>query len=603
MEYNTHRFCCLGKKDEVYIANNGSMLVHCLNGESQIQPSYYAQDSIQIGLRTIPLTVKEPISEVELSEYHKLEDYHYRGKVLHGRRAPLVITSNDPLLPNVLGFIELTTAFMMSKPRSVLFDHSFDDGLGVVSWQRWDRDASQKFTNVVVRIARCVVSPEFRGLGLAGLLVRHAISFSQEHWQVAKLKPLFLEITADMLRYVPFVESAGMHYIGDTEGNLNRVQKDMQYILSNYDRVESGEILNEKSAGIVDLQVQYASCLKRIETEQGISQDDLLNLLINAPHKLSDSNWELLHNIFRLPKPTFLIGLSTQAENFIISRKKQLHLPKQYPSYYPHKLDSILSSSIHVSKCSLQFDSLLVRTKNTRKVQQAFGVNRDMLCTKLFKDISFDINPGDVVLLCGPSGAGKTTLLNLLKQQLTNPDKLPEGCSGEIKVPTGATVKILEPLRNSQPLVNSLGHFPFEHTLYALNISGLAEAHLYIKHFNELSNGQRYRAMVAKLIASGVNIWIADEFCATLDPITANIVSKNIRRCAKRHGVTVILAAANWSEFIYELKPDKIIHLRSPWDYRVFYWDEFKTAIQQSDVFKMGIASENIDGKNLLPKT
>jgi len=136
-----------------------------------------------------------------------------------------------------------------------------------------------------------------------------------------------------------------------------------------------------------------------------------------------------------------------------------------------------------------------------------------------------------------------------------------------------------------------LGHFSFEHVLYALNVSGLAEAHLYVKRFRELSNGQRYRAMVAKLIASGADVWIADEFCATLDPITANIVSRNLRRCAKELGVTVILAAANWSEFIYELRPDTIVHLRSPWDYRVFCWDEFRHAIDKSQALGHGSAN------------
>lgn len=598
---DTHRFCCLGIRDEVCLLTEDKALAQCINGQVIIKPAYLSQDNIEIGLKTIPLIIKEPISEEDLAGYHKLEEYHYRGKTLHGRRVPLIVTSNDPLLPSVLGYIELTTSFMMNKPRATLFNHPFADENGVVSWQGWNKDTTKKYTNVVVRIARCVVSPEFRGLGLASLLTRHAIAFARDHWQVAKLKPLFLEITADMLRYVPFVESAGMHYIGETEGNLDRVRKDMRYILSNFDRVENGEILDERAAGIVDLQVHYATCLKKIETEQGISQDDLLEMLIRSPQQLSDDMWNLLHNIFRLPKPTFLIGLTKKSEEFILSRKRQLNLPDKYPAYCPQNLDSVLSRPITVNNCSLHFDSSLVRTRNTRKVQQAFGVSRDMLCTTLFQNISFEINSGDIVLLCGPSGAGKTTLLNLLKQLLIHPDVMPEGCSGKIEVPSDASVKVLDLLRNSLPLVNSMGRFPFEHVLYALNLAGLAEAHLYVKRFKELSNGQRYRAMVAKLIASGVNIWMADEFCATLDPITANIVSKNLRRCAKRHGITVILAAANWSEFIHELMPDKIIHLRSPWDHHVFTWDEFKAAINKSDVIGMGVTGGNSNIKAVIP--
>ena len=572
----------------MHLRNEDDIFVQCLNGPAIIKPIYIANDSIKIGLRSIPLIIKEPDTVDELIGYHKLEDYHYRGKMLHGRRVPLVVTSNDPLLPNVLGYIELTTSFMMSKPRAELFNSTFNDGIGIISWTSWNTDSMKHYTNVVVRIARCVVSPEFRGLGLSSLLVRHAIAFAKDHWQVANLKPLFLEITADMLRYVPFVESAGMHYIGETEGNLGRVNKDMSYLLSNFDRIQNGEIFNGKTAGIVDLQVHYAACLRKIENEQGLSRTDLLDMLLYAPQKLSYDKWELLHNIFRLPKPIFLIGLTEVSEEFIIERKRQRNIPDKYPAHCPEKMDSKLSDSIIAKKCSLKFDSSLLHTKNTRQVQQAFGLSKDMLTTTLFTDISFEIKPGEVVLICGPSGAGKTTLLNLLKERLMKPDIMPEGCEGTIEVPSDTSVQVLSPLRNPYPLVNSLGRISFEHALYALNLSGLAEAHLYIKRFSELSNGQRYRAMVAKLIASGAKAWIADEFCSTLDLITANIVSRNLRRCAKKHGKTVILAAANWSEFIYELKPDTIIHLRSPWDYRIFNWDEFRDAINKSAALGIG---------------
>jgi len=102
--------------------------------------------------------------------------------------------------------------------------------------------------------------------------------------------------------------------------------------------------------------------------------------------------------------------------------------------------------------------------------------------------------------------------------------------------------------------------------------------------------------MVAKLIASGADVWVADEFCATLDPITANIVSRNLRRCAKDLGVTVILAAANWSEFINELMPDTVVHLRSPWDYKIFNWDGFRRAMDKSQALGNGIAKTSFRG-------
>jgi ABC-type phosphate/phosphonate transport system ATPase subunit/GNAT superfamily N-acetyltransferase len=590
-ELRTHRYCCLGPRDDVVVVGQGGAYAACRNGRAQILPIYTAKDSLTVGPRTLNLTIKEIETEEELAGYHQLEEFHYRGKVLHGRRVPLIVRSDDPLLPLVLGYIELSTAFIMNRPRALLLDNEFRDETGDIAWSTWKKVAVRQYTNLVVRIARTVVSPEFRGVGLARILVNHSACFARQHWHVGGLKPLFLEITADMLRYVPFVESAGMHYIGDTEGNLGRINEDMNYILKNLARVKKREILKVESAGIVDLQVSYATWLEKIEREQNLPRDLLLRLLLRSPHRLSDENWTLLHRIFRLPKPTFLMGLTPASERFVLKRVQDLQLPHRYPARRPSGQALALEAPIEVKRCRLTLSAPLIRTRATRKIQQAFGVNRDMLTTTLFSDLSFTIQPSDIVLLCGPSGAGKTTLLSTLSQRLLNPHSRPDGLKGEIEVPPAATVSTLGRLSNSRPLVNSLGRVPFEHALFALNVSGLAEAHLYVKRFRELSNGQRYRAMVAKLIASQAQVWVADEFCATLDSITANIVSRNLRRCAKQLGVTVILAAANWSEFIHELRPDTIVHLRAPWDYRVFSWEEFLDAIGRSPA--LGIALSN----------
>lgn len=585
------RFCCLGPGDDVVVRRSDRVSARCINGRAQILPAYAAKDSVRIGDKTLVLTVKEIQSAEELDGYHKLEECHYRGKVLHGRHVPLIVTSSDPLLPLVLGYIELSTAFIMNRPRAILLDDRFHDGAGGISWTTWKKAAVRRYTNLVVRIARTVVSPEFRGLGLARILVRHAAHFARRHWHVGKLKPLFLEITADMLRYVPFVESAGMHYIGDTEGNVKRVNEDMNYILKNFSRVKRRDILKEESAGIVDLQVYYATCLKQIEREQGVPRDQLLRLLLRSPHRLSDEHWALLHRIFRLPKPTFFMGLTPSAERFICKRIQQLGLPPQYPAFRPPESTPVLKSPIKIGQCTLELSAPLIRTRATRKVQQAFGVNRDTLTTTLFSSLSFTIHPGDIVLICGPSGAGKTTLLSLLEKCLLDPQSRPEGLIGAIEVPQTVRVSTLSALPSSKPLINAVGRVSFEQALFALNVSGLAEAHLYVKRFRELSNGQRYRAMVAKLIATRADVWVADEFCATLDPITASIVSRNLRRCAKQLGVTVILAAANWAEFIHELQPDTIVHLRAPWDYRVFSWDEFQRASNESQALGHGITN------------
>lgn len=579
-----HRFACLGPGDDAVVRSRHAVHARCINGTATILPVYSVPDSVTVGTKTLRLRVKEIETADELARYHQLEEFHYRGKVLHGRRVPLILVSQDPLLPRVLGYIELSTAFLMNHPRARVLDAAFSaDG---IAWEGWNKTEARRYTNLIVRIARTVVSPEFRGLGLARVLVEHAKHFAREHWHVGGLKPLFMEITADMLRYVPFVEAAGMHYIGDTEGNLARVNKDMEYLLKNYSRVRRGEILSQDS-GIVDLQVFYATMLRRIQRRTGVSREHLLKLLLRSPHKLSDDHWSLLHRILRLPKPTFMVGLTPRSEAFVTKRIRALGLPARYPVRRPEERRS-MSKSIEVRRCSLSLTAPLMRTKATRKIQQAFGVSRDMLTTTLFANLAFSIQPGSIVLVCGPSGAGKTTLVSMLARRIAAPHVPAPGLKGSIVVPRSTTVSTLNVLSSARPLIDSLGRVSFEDALYALNVSGLAEAHLYVKRFRELSNGQRYRAMVAKLIASPADVWIADEFCATLDPITANIVARNLRRRAKARGATVILAAANWSEFVHELRPDLIVHLRAPWDYRVFSWPQFRKALARSRSLGIG---------------
>jgi ABC-type ATPase with predicted acetyltransferase domain len=581
--FTAHRYCCLGSGDDLIVRSQNRSVVRCLNGDAVLVPAYRGQSKLTFGGRTLSLVVKEAVSREEIDGYHRLEAYHYRGTALHGRRVPLVICSSDPLLPTVLGYVELSTAFMMNKPRATMFDAEFKDRSGI-AWTQWNKDAVRRFTNVVVRIARCVVSPEFRGLGVARILVEHAARFARTHWNVGRLRPLFLEITADMLRYVPFVESAGMLYVGETEGNLARVNKDMNYILKNYSRMKSREILKEESAGIVDLQVFYASRIHDIEKAQGIDREKLLKLLIRAPHRLSDEHWSLLHRVYRSPKPTFLLGLSGDSQAFVERRLKELGLTGRYQTNRPQPLDPDPSpKAIVVSNCGYKVESSLLRTKATRKVQEAFGIHKEMLSTTLFSNLSFKVAPGEIVLLCGPSGAGKTTLLSVLRKALTGADKAIPGMQGEVRVSKHAKVASLEPLPNNLPLISSLGpHCSLDDALYALSLSGLAEAQLYVKRFRDLSNGQRYRAMVAKLMASRASVWLADEFCATLDPVTANIVARNLRRSAEALRASVIVAAANWSEFIEELRPDLVIHLRSPWEFRVFRWKAFRSAVMRS---------------------
>jgi ABC-type proline/glycine betaine transport system ATPase subunit len=62
------------------------------------------------------------------------------------------------------------------------------------------------------------------------------------------------------------------------------------------------------------------------------------------------------------------------------------------------------------------------------------------------------------------------------------------------------------------------------------------------RKFKELSDGQKYRYKLAKLIDQGEKkVWIIDEFCASLDKVMAKIIAYLIQKVARKLGNTVIV--------------------------------------------------------------
>ena len=75
--------------------------------------------------------------------------------------------------------------------------------------------------------------------------------------------------------------------------------------------------------------------------------------------------------------------------------------------------------------------------------------------------------------------------------------------------------------------------------------AGLNDAFLFLRKYDQLSDGQRYRYKIARVIDSGKKYWLADEFCSTLDRTTAKIVAYNIQKLARRSGATLAVATTH----------------------------------------------------------
>lgn len=144
-------------------------------------------------------------------------------------------------------------------------------------------------------------------------------------------------------------------------------------------------------------------------------------------------------------------------------------------------------------------------TDRTIAVAEAFGLGVDDYQRHVVYDkAQLKIRPRDIVYITGESGSGKSVLLKALEKDIRKNPEL------------GAAINITDiQVDPDKPLIDTVGK-TVEEGLELLSRVGLNDAFLFLRRYRELSDGQRYRYRIAKLIESGAQWWILDEFCATL---------------------------------------------------------------------------------------
>lgn len=549
-------------------ADGRGVYIQARNGRARLLPAYVRRGRLRLGDRVYPILVKELDEDMELDAYQHLSDLHYRGERGFGRKAVLVMVCGAVALPRVLGYVEITTGFLMNSPRTRVLDARFSDG--PVSWSRWGSREMSQLTSLVARVSRVVVHPELRGLNIGTVLLGHAQSYARSHFHAGRLRPVFLEMTADMAKFVPFADAAGMRFIGYTEGNLHRVAKDVRYLLSRRDLMEMPTD-SLKARGIMQAQRRYVSGVAAMPS--GRSLDEVSLALRDGTMFLDAATYARFHGVFRLPKPTYLAGLTAPSRAFLDRRLKEVEVPAQ-ARFTPAPLAPI-HSQISLTDVSISYHNQVPRTERSSTIQEAFGIRPEAFETPVVTNLSMTIDPGEICLVYGPSGSGKTTLLNLLVDGRL---PFPAIVTGDIHLPDGAHLGRFADLPDDQPLIEVLAaDQPTAAAIHALNLAGLSDAKLYLRRFSELSNGQRYRAMLASLMASDANVWVADEFLSTLDATTASIVAGNVAKHVRARRVTLIVGAPHFDSFFSSLAPDVVLRLTSPWESEVMRGSAFRT--------------------------
>ena len=195
-------------------------------------------------------------------------------------------------------------------------------------------------------------------------------------------------------------------------------------------------------------------------------------------------------------------------------------------------------------------------TDRTVAVAEAFGLGVDEDREHVvYDDVELKIGPRDIVYVTGDSGSGKSVLLDAIVRDLNPPET---ARMSDVKI---------DP---EKPLIDTVGR-SINEGLKLLSKVGLNDAFLFVRRYTQLSEGQRYRYRVAKLIESGAQWWIMDEFCSTLDRDTARIVAFNVQKLARKEGKAVI-AATTHADLFEDLRPSVHIHKRFGKEIHVEYF-------------------------------
>jgi heme exporter protein A len=171
---------------------------------------------------------------------------------------------------------------------------------------------------------------------------------------------------------------------------------------------------------------------------------------------------------------------------------------------------------------------------------------------RLFKDICFSLRPGGLLQVHGPNGSGKTSLLRMLCG-------LVAPAHGDIQW-QGASIRGIgeEYFR----AVTYLGHLPavkddlsaLENLLISAELSGIqlsqdkaidalrrmGLAGRELLPAKVLSQGQRRRVALARLLVAGTTLWILDEPLTALDSAAVQLMQTIMEEHLRNGGMVIL---------------------------------------------------------------
>lgn len=193
----------------------------------------------------------------------------------------------------------------------------------------------------------------------------------------------------------------------------------------------------------------------------------------------------------------------------------------------------------------------------------AVGVKAEKLCKnfgslQVLKNVSFQVEPGEIFVLMGPSGSGKSVLLRHIvgleeptsgKVLVDGHDPMAEDTREHVRM---GMVFQAGALFNSLSVYDNLALYPREHrvgkekdirqkVMHALQILSLENAAG--KMPSELSGGMKKRVAIARALVMEPQLLLYDEPTSELDPVMSATISEIIATVKQQYKVTSIVVS------------------------------------------------------------
>lgn len=195
-----------------------------------------------------------------------------------------------------------------------------------------------------------------------------------------------------------------------------------------------------------------------------------------------------------------------------------------------------------------QESAAVTASSRTSEIRHRFGVTQTT-CETLLPRIEAPLAAGQIIAFVGPSGSGKSTALSEIESRFATAHNV-----DRISFPSSrAIIDCIAPQSS------------LSRALEILSFCALGEAGIWVKRFDALSEGEQFRARLARAIGAvlerdATGPLIIDEFGSRLHRRAAKAVAFNLRKLTTRWKPIVAIATNN-EDILTDLQPDTIVRL------------------------------------------